>query len=319
MGLNRAPEILSSRAIQGMFWEEIGKLDADQSSLLNRIAFAAQSDQAAEQYGWLGQVPKMKEWIGERQLAKLAASDYTIKNKHFEASLNIAVKDLRRDKTGQIRSRIADLATSASMHMYELIIDLMKAGAATACYDGQFFYDTDHAEGESGTQDNDLALTTVSSATPTEVELAGIIKSMLAAIYGFKDDRGRAMNRTARQFVLVTPVSYWGTALAAVNNQIIGGAANSATSNPLKNLPANIEVVSEPELGAAKTLYLHRTDARMKPFIAQRETDSMQIKSKAEGSEYEFDTDHHAHGVDEWHNAGYGLWQYSVLCTLSDA
>lgn len=318
MGLNKSQDILSSRVVIGMFWQAFHALAADQTSLLNRIAFPSPSENATEKYAWLGQVPKMKEWIGQRQVAKLTASDYEIKNKLFEASIEFLIPDLRRDKTNQIRARIGDLASTASEHMYELVVGLMNAGAATLCYDGQYFYDTDHAEGESGTQSNDLALTAVDSAIPTQLEMAKIIKSMVEAMYSFKDDRGRAMNRGAKQFVLVTPTTYWGTAMAAVSESIIEGAAGAAVSNPLGNMKSMIDVVLETEL-TAKTLHLHRTDATMKPFVAQRETDSMDIKAKAEGSEYAFDHNAHQYGVDASHNAGYGLWQYSVLATIADA
>lgn len=318
MGLNKSQDILSSRVLIGMFWQAFHAMSADQNSLLNRIAFPASSENATEKYGWLGHVPKMTEWIGQRQVAKLLASDYEIKNKHFEASLEFLVKDLRRDKTGQIRARIGDLAKTANEHMYELVVALMNGGASTACYDGQYFYDTDHVEGDSGTQSNDLALTAVDSAIPTQVEMATIIKSMMEAMYSFKDEKGRAMNRDAKQFALVVPVTYWGTALAAVSENVLGGASGAALSNPLGTMKGMVDVVMETNL-TAKTLHLHRTDATMKPFIAQRETDSMDIKAKAEGSEYEFDNDAHQYGVDAWHNAGYGLWQYSVLATIADA
>lgn len=318
MGLNKSQDILSSRVVIGMFWQAFHALVADQTSLLNRIAFNATSENATEKYGWLGQVPKMREWIGQRQVAKLLASDYEIKNKHFESTIALLVSDLRRDKTNQIRARIGDLAKTAGEHMYELVVALMNGGAATACYDGQFFYDTDHEEGESGVQSNDLALTAVDSAIPTQLEMAKIIKSMMEAMYSFKDEQGRSINRGAKQFVLVTPTTYWGTAMAAVSESIIEGAAGAAVSNPLGNMKSMIDVVLETEL-TAKTLHLHRTDATMKPFVAQRETDSMDIKAKAEGSEYAFDHDAHEYGVDAWHNAGYGLWQYSVLATIADA
>ena len=237
MSTNQALNILSSRSVMGMFWERIVQLRADQAALLNRLALNTTSDQASEDYAWLGQVPKMSEWIGKRQLAKLRGAKYTITNVHYETSMEILLKDLRRDKTPQIRARVNELADSAELHKYELLVDLMKNGEATACYDGQFFFDTDHVEGDSGTQSNDLALTAVDSAAPTQQEMANIIIDMLEAMYGFKDDRGRAMNRQARAFTLVTPVSYWGTALAAVNNNILGGASGTATSNPMSNMP----------------------------------------------------------------------------------
>ena len=318
MSINQPVNILSSRALMGMFWERISQLRADQASLLNRLALNTVSDQASEDYGWLGAVPKMSEWIGKRQAHKLRAAKYTITNIHYEATIEILLKDLRRDKTPQTRARINELADTTELHKYELLLSLMNGGAATLCYDGQFFYDTDHVEGDSGAQSNDLALTAVAGATPTQVEMASIIQSLLQAIYGFKDDRGRAMNRTARQFTLVVPNGYWGTALAAVNNNILGGASNQATSNPLQNLPVTIDVVSEPDL-TAQTLQLFRTDGVMKPFITQEEEGSLQISAKAEGSEFEFDNAAHQYGTEVWRNAGYGLWQYAVLGTVTDA
>jgi phage major head subunit gpT-like protein len=54
----------------------------------------------------------------------------------------------------------------------------------------------------------------------------------------------------------------------------------------------------------------------VKAFIRQEET-AVQIKAKAEGSEYEFDHDAHQYGVDTWRNVGYGYWQQACQVTLT--
>jgi phage major head subunit gpT-like protein len=58
-----------------------------------------------------------------------------------------------------------------------------------------------------------------------------------------------------------------------------------------------------------------RTDSNFKPFIRQQETD-ISIKTKGEGSDYEFDNDAHMHGIDVWRNAGYGDWKSIIKATM---
>lgn len=40
-------------------------------------------------YAWLGDIPGMREWIGDREVQNLTASDYTIKNKDFELTVGV--------------------------------------------------------------------------------------------------------------------------------------------------------------------------------------------------------------------------------------
>jgi hypothetical protein len=68
----------------------------------------------------------------------------------------------RRDKTGQIRARMAEFAINAAQtHWAELVLDARSSTAPTSlCYDGQYFFDTDHTEGENTTnQSNSITVT----------------------------------------------------------------------------------------------------------------------------------------------------------------
>lgn len=46
-----------------------------------RIATLVPSETGEENYKWLGKIPRMREWIGDRQIQNLSASDYTIKTR----------------------------------------------------------------------------------------------------------------------------------------------------------------------------------------------------------------------------------------------
>jgi phage major head subunit gpT-like protein len=189
------------------------------------------------------------------------------------------------------------------------------------CYDGQAFFDTDHSEGDSGTQTNDLALgdyseLNVATATnPTAYELMNVILKMVQHLYTIKDDQGEPMNAMARDFLVMVPVPFWGAALKAVNGEMLQSGTGSV-DNPLKSAGINISVVANPRLTWTTKLAIFRTDGRAKPLIMQEEV-PLKVDAIAEGSEEEFKYNRHLYGVKAIRNAGFGYWQHAVLGTLS--
>jgi len=109
-----------------------------------KIATRVPSATAAEEYGWLGAFPGMREWIGERQIKNLAQHGYTIKNLKFEGTVSVPADKIRDDQFGIYAPMMEEMGRSAAEHPDTLVYGLLKNGFATNCYDGQFFFDTDH-------------------------------------------------------------------------------------------------------------------------------------------------------------------------------
>lgn len=311
-------ETLSSRAVIGRFYttleQDIG------TSWIGSLSSEFNSDQSSETYPWLGQVPTLREWIGGRQAKTLREQGITIANLHYEATIEFLVRELRRDKTGQVFARIDEFAQRANAHWASLLSTLMIAGESTACYDGQYFFDDDHTEGDSGQQSNDLsidisALPTAahgSATAPSVGEAAHCVMQAVQAIYGFKDDQGEPMNENAREFVVVTPVPLYHAYAAAASLAFV----DNGNSN---FLPASkdfaLRVVPNARLTWTDKVAVYRADSPIKAFIRQQET-PIQLKVKGEGSEFEFDNDAHQYGIDTWRNVGYGMWQRACLVTM---
>ena len=78
--------------------------------------------------------------------------------------------EIRRDKTGQVMIRVQS-KPNGPMPLGQLAVHAHHRRQSTACYDGQFFFDTDHAEGDSGTQSNDITNDIVTTTAPTASEL----------------------------------------------------------------------------------------------------------------------------------------------------
>jgi phage major head subunit gpT-like protein len=274
-----------------------------------------ESNQESETYNWLGQSPMMREWVGGRQAKGFRANGVTIANKKFEATLEIPVDWIRRDKTGQIMVRVNDLARRANAHWASLLSTLIIDGEGTACYDGQYFFDTDHSEGDSGSQSNDIGYDAAVTTAPTASEMQAAILNSIQAMYGFKDDQGQPLNEDATSFLVMIPVPYLQAAGEALGAQVISSTSNLITATG-KLGGFNVNLAVNPRLTWTTKFATFRTDGDVAPFIRQEE-EPISVSAIAENSELEFTDDVHQYGIKAMRNVGYGYWQKACLTTLT--
>ena len=314
---------LSSRAIIGRYYKRLNQKTG--MAWVEALSNYFTSDQESETYKWLGQVPVMRDWVGGRQAKGFTTNGLTIENKHFEATLEIPLVDLRRDKTGQINVRVNELADRTNTHWAQLLSKLIIGGESTVCYDGQYYFDTDHKDATGPVQSNKIGITlndyksqidggkVGNPDNPSEAALRLAILRTIQQILSFKDDQCEPMNENASKFLVVVPTSLWYVARAAVSVPLtIGGA-----SNAVKVLDEiDISISQNPRLDWSDKFAVFRTDSSVKSFIRQEEK-GIQLKAIAEGSELEFKHDKHWYGVDTWRNVGYGFWQNSCLTQLT--
>lgn len=116
--------------------------------LYKLIATVTNSTTDAETYAWLGDIPGMREWIGDREIQNLTASDYTIKNKDFELTVSVPRNAVEDDKIGLYNPSVQMLGQSAAQHPDKLIFDLLASGFVAKCYDGKPFFSEEHMVGK---------------------------------------------------------------------------------------------------------------------------------------------------------------------------
>lgn len=266
----------------------------------------------SEKYGWLGSAPAMREWVDERVPKGLLSHDYTIVNKHWEASISIDADDLDDDQVGQLPTRVRDMASRAARHPDKLLTDLIVAGESTLCYDGQYFFDTDHSEGDSGTQDNDLSVNVSDTSLVTVAEAKTIFNTVLGAMLSYLDDRGEPFLEEwqidSANFSVMVPPEHrepW--------QELLTSALISNTDNVYKN---KARLVVNARLTAATKLYFFFHGAPIRPFIHQNRQ-PVRTSMLSRDSETSFMRRKLVFGADARYNQGYGLWQYAVLVTLT--
>lgn len=114
------------------------------TSLYSRVATTVPSDSGEEKYGWLGKLPNVREWIGDRLVQNLMEHDYAIKNRDWELTIGVDRNDIRDDKLKIYGPLFEEMGASTGAHADRLVFELLKAGWTSFCYDGQYFFDTDH-------------------------------------------------------------------------------------------------------------------------------------------------------------------------------
>ncbi|EMB2530050.1 Mu-like prophage major head subunit gpT family protein [Klebsiella pneumoniae] len=109
-----------------------------------RIATEVPSSSASNTYGWLSDLPEIKEWIGERQLAVLSQQGYTVTNRTWESSIRVKRETIEDDQLGQFSIIASGFGRKIGVFPDTLAFKLLSEGFSSLCFDGQYFFDTDH-------------------------------------------------------------------------------------------------------------------------------------------------------------------------------
>lgn len=313
--------LLSSRAIIGEFYRS---LEQDTGpAWMSQVSMLFSSNQESETYAWLGQSPGMREWVGGRQAGGLSLESITLTNQHFEATLEISLRDKRLDKTGQILLRIQELALRTQAHWAKLLSILIAQGDSQRCYDGTPFFGSQHVEGKSEVQSNYLRLSLAAlpittsergePSSPSAKVLKTAILKGIQALLGFTDDQGEPCNENASKFLVMVPTSLMDVTHAALASPVLSGAETNELATT-RNF--QIDYAVNARLPWEERFVLFRTDGGVAPFIRQEET-PVQLACIAEGSDLEFNENKHRYGVDCWRAVGYGFWQKACLVQLT--
>jgi len=307
---------------QALYEDRVDQSWAGKLSLYN-----GDSDRAEEEYGIFGGFPQMREWVGARQLQTIGKKTFAIRNRPFESSLPVREVDLDRDKTGLLEAYIGDYAEQVPAgHWEDLLIELINNNGV--CYDGQNFFDTDHkfsASSSESQQTNEVtatqcpALNVATATSPTAEEAARALLQLVGYQQGFTNDRSRAVNGNAKDFlVMVKSVELHSAILEAVSSQNL----SNTVSNPLTGLRMDnvkFEVIRVPSLSFANDtsrVMVFRKDGRLKPFLRQDEK-AMEYDMLDRNSDHFKLNKELVMLLDARRGAGYGIWQHAIRGTFS--
>ncbi len=110
-----------------------------------KVATRVGSTGRTNMYGWLGEHPQFREFLGERKVEQVTGSSYELKNKKFESTIALQRDDVEDNQLDSYEARVRAMGEAAAEHPDELIFGALAAGTSELCYDDQYFFDTDHS------------------------------------------------------------------------------------------------------------------------------------------------------------------------------
>jgi phage major head subunit gpT-like protein len=109
-----------------------------------KVAMRISSSALKETYNWDDVVPRLVEWLGDREMHGLKAEGYDLTNIDYAVGLSIKRKDIEDDRLGIHKTRIQTLGQEAAWHRDSIVFDLLKEGDVNLCFDGKAFFASDH-------------------------------------------------------------------------------------------------------------------------------------------------------------------------------
>ncbi len=261
----------------------------DYKPLYPEIATVTPSTTDTETYAWLGDIPGMREWIGEREIQNLTASEYTIKNKSYEATIGIDRDVIEDDRIRLWSSNISALAQNAAKNPDKLIFRLLAEGFTSKCFDGKPFFSDAHKTGGK----------TVSNMSHAKLSLDAYIAAR-ASMMSLTNSKGEPLALVPDK--LVVPPALEKEARDILVADFINGTKNTmqGTAKPL---------VAPQLAGHDSAWFLLCTTQPVKPLIYQERKKPKFVSKTNETDDNVFMSKQFLYGVDARGNAGYGFWQ----------
>lgn len=242
------------RTLRTSFNKSFQKGYDETDTFWQKYATMVPSASRSNTYGWMASLPGMKEWTGDRVVENLSAHSYEILNRHWEQTIEVDRNDIADDNMGVYSMKFEMAGTAAANHPDALVEDLFTLGNSTLCFDGQFFFDTDHPVNGKNTD----AGTYSNYHTSFALDQANFL-TRRAAMFGYTNEHGRSLK--VRPTTLIVPPALEGVAIGIVAKE------NTNGSNTTYKM-ADYHVV--PELaGADTTWYMADLTKPIKPFVYQ--------------------------------------------------
>lgn len=268
-----------------------------QVPIADRIADVRDSSSLEEAIAILSTTPRMREWIGEREVKNLTANLYTIKNKDWESTIEVDRNDIEDDRIGIYRPQIADMGKNAALIWDDLVVQALKDGEASLCYDGQYFFDTDHPVdiGNSGS----AVQSNLFAGRPLTLDNYAYVRSQMTS-YKLGPD-GRKL-RVTPNILLV------GSTNEVIAKEIVGSDTAPDTYGGTKTnvLKGSAQVVVDAEFDDEWFL-IDATNAERPIVVAKRKSPEFVEKTNATDDAVFWRRKYH-YGVDARGVAGYGPW-----------
>jgi len=122
------------------------------------IAMVIPSTTSANSYKWLGQLPGIRKWLGDKVVHNLALHGYFLENEDFELTIGVKRNDIQDDQLGVYNPLFSNIGDAAARHPDELTWPALVDGLLTGIgFDKVTFFNAAHPVNGIDAQDGTYA------------------------------------------------------------------------------------------------------------------------------------------------------------------
>ncbi len=262
-------------------------------------------------YSWLAELPGLRKWYGPKLARNISTRAYALVNEDWEDTYEVDRNDIDDDIGGIYGQREQLMGDAANRWPDDLMTDIVKAGTTALCFDGQYFFDTDHPvdldDSGAGTYANLLTSKALTQAN---------FNAAVAAMMSFVGESGKPLE--VQPSLLMVPPSLRQTAYEIVQAGIIAqGLGSSTGAAGASNVnQGEVKVLVNPRLvgDTANAWYLFSTD-RIKPFVFQQRKAVTPVQMIDPTNPIVFNQRKWTRGVEARGTGGYTLPFLAIKCT----
>jgi phage major head subunit gpT-like protein len=255
-------------------------------------------------YAWLSRFPKMKKWVGDKQIKALELGNYYKANEDWETTICVDRNDIDDDQLGIYEPQAKMAGESAGELNGDIVADLQNNAFVEVGIDGVTFYNAAHPLTSAGgvvTTYSNLGSVALSAATYADVVAS--YGAARIAIMGYKDEEGQPLN-------LVPDLLEVPPALEATAN-IIATALKLADDSP-NPYQGTCRVRVNPRLTSSTAWFLHVTNkATLKHLIVQIRKAPVFVSQTSMENDAVFNRREYHFGAEARATGVYGFWQLS--------
>jgi phage major head subunit gpT-like protein len=233
------------------------------------VATEFPSDTGQNLYPFLSMIPGLREWVGPRVINNVAQRAYAVPNKHWEATYGIDRNQFEDDTYGFYAQMQPMIAQQVAEWRDRRLAQVIEAGTTAVCWDGQFFFDTDHPvdpdNSGAGTNSNKLVGAGFDIAVADPLVPYAAARAAMAL---WKREDGQQMG-TLGDTIMCHPNEEkfaLQVANALVTAQAVGSAAAGVTNVFSQSGPPRVIVNPYLTVTSGKPWYLLCTKRGIKPF-----------------------------------------------------
>ncbi len=303
---------ITKASLDAIFWQfdlRFKQAYQEQPIFWDQYATLAPSAARETHYGWIGKIPRLREWIGERQFNNLASRGYVIVNKKYEDSIRVKREDIEDDQIGVYQGYVDALGQQSRLWPEDVLTSVLETGLTATAFDGQPFFHNSHP-----VDVDNPGLGTYQNRWDVNALGGGISRPLNAANYQFvraqmmkiKGEDNRSLNVIGD--VLMVPPLLEATAKQILEAdyiaQAVGGNVAQMQTNVLKG---SARIVVNPYLTSDTAWYLFCTKRAIKPLIWQLRDAPQFVYKNNPTDDNAFYRDEYDFGVRARGNAGFAL------------